>query len=81
MFENIETKIKKVASVLLGAGIIADIVLAIIMFVISAETDERLFTTYGVLFLIIGPLCTWMSCLFIYGFVAFTPTEQFFNKR
>lgn len=68
MFENIEKKIKKAASVVLVAGIIADVILAIIMFVVGAEIGEDLFTTYGVLFLIAGPLCTWLNCLFIYGF-------------
>lgn len=69
MFDNIGKKIKSLASVLCWVGIIAYVILAIIMFAIAADAyDEELYITLGVIFLFVGPLMSWVSSFFMYGF-------------
>lgn len=69
MFDNIGKKIKSLASILCWVGIIAYIILAIIMFAIAADAyDEELYITLGVIFLFVGPLMSWISSFFMYGF-------------
>ncbi|MBR6509152.1 MAG: hypothetical protein IKT38_00910 [Clostridia bacterium] len=68
MFENIGNKIKSLAKILCWLGIISSIFITLIMFFISANSYEELYIIYGILFLIIGPLSSWINSFFIYGF-------------
>lgn len=71
MFDNIGKKIKSLANVLCWVGIIASVITAIIMFVMVEEgpyRTEGLYMGLGFAFLIIGPLSSWVSSFFMYGF-------------
>lgn len=69
MFDNIGKKIKSLASVLCWVGIIAYVITAIIMFILSSMDDGNgLFIGLGFAFLIVGPLLSWVSSFFMYGF-------------
>lgn len=71
MFDNIGKKIKSLANVLCWIGIVVSVITAIIMFVAAEEGSyktEGLYTGLGFAFLIIGPLSSWVSSFFMYGF-------------
>lgn len=71
MFENIGDKIKTLAKVLCWSGIAASVLMAIIFFIAADEgsyRNEDLYRTLGFIFLIIGPLASWINSFFIYGF-------------
>lgn len=71
MFNNIGKKIKTLANVLCWVGIIAYVIVAIIMFINASEGSYRtegLYTGLGFAFLIGGPLLSWISSFFMYGF-------------
>ncbi len=70
MFDNIGKKIKSLANVLCWVGIIAYVIAAIAMFVIAADNpwDAEHYVPIGFAFLIVGPLSSWISSFFMYGF-------------
>jgi len=71
MFDNIGAKIKRLAKILCWVGIAASFILAIIMFVSAEEgsySTEGMYRGFGLAFLFIGPLASWVSSFFIYGF-------------
>lgn len=70
MFENIGKKIKGLAKFVCWLGIIASVIGAIICFALADEfySQEELFITYGFILLIVGPLSSWISSFFTYGF-------------
>ncbi|MBQ8783015.1 MAG: hypothetical protein IJZ57_04510 [Clostridia bacterium] len=71
MFENIGGKIKKLARVWLWLGLIGFFGLAMIMFISSSDAygaEEDFYSTLGYIFLLGGPIYTYMSSLLIYGF-------------
>ncbi len=66
MYDNIGSKIKIVAKVLCWLGIILTIIMAIILFVNGNYVPGAYIS--GVIYLIFGPLFSWIGSLFIYGF-------------
>ncbi len=71
MFENIGGKIKTLAKVLCWVGIIFSVLVAIILFIEANEGSYRtegLYIRLGCIFLIIGPLVSWINSFFMYGF-------------
>lgn len=71
MFDNIGKKIKTLANVLCWVGIVASVITAIIMFIMVEEgpyRTEGLYMGLGFAFLIGGPLSSWVSSFFMYGF-------------
>lgn len=67
MFDNIGKKIKSLASILCWVGIIAYVIAAIIMIAIGVDEYDGL-TAFGVILLFVGPLMSWISSFFMYGF-------------
>ena len=69
MFENIGKKIKTLAKVLCWVGIVISIIYAIALFLIAMDSyDEETFIIMGIVTLIVGPLTSWISSFFMYGF-------------
>ena len=70
MFDNIGKKIKTLAKVICGIGIVASIIVAIIMFIISSMSylQSVLFGWLGIIILLLGPLFSWIGCFLLYGF-------------
>ena len=71
MFENVGEKIKSIAKFVCWGGIAADITLAIMMFIAAEEgysSTETMYTTIGLVFLIVGPVVSWISSLLLYAF-------------
>ncbi|WP_294362340.1 SHOCT domain-containing protein [uncultured Clostridium sp.] len=71
MFENIGGKIKTLAKVLCWVGIILSVLIAMILFIEAKEGSyktEDLYMKLGCIYLIFGPLVSWVSSFFIYGF-------------
>ena len=67
MFDNIGKKIKTLATVLCWGGIVASVIVAMMMFMLAEDSAEE-FMGPGLFFLIIGPLSSWISSFFVYGF-------------
>lgn len=68
MFDNIGKKIKSLANVLCWVGIVAYVIAAIIMISIGVDEYEDGLTIFGVILLFVGPLMSWISSFFMYGF-------------
>ena len=71
MFDNIGGKIKTLAKVLCWVGIIFSVLIAIILFIEAKEGSYRtedLYMKLGCIYLIFGPLISWVSSFFMYGF-------------
>lgn len=68
MFDNIGKKIKSLAKILCWVGIIAYVIAAIIMIAIGMDEYEEELTAFGVILLFVGPLMSWISSFFMYGF-------------
>ena len=68
MFDNIGKKIKSLARVLCWVGVIVYVIAAIIMIVIGIEEYEDTLSALGVILLFVGPLMSWISSFFMYGF-------------
>ncbi len=66
MYKNIGAKIKGLAQFILWSGIIMSVIGAIICFA-NSNQEPGLITT-GVVFLVVGPLSSWMGSLLTYGF-------------
>ena len=70
MFDNIGGKIKILAKILCWIGIAASVVVAIIMFTSVEDapySQEGTYRGLGFVFLIIGPLVSWISSFVLYG--------------
>lgn len=70
MFSNIGKKIKILAQIFCIVGIIASVITAITMFARASDAyyTEELFIALGFVFLIVGPLVSWVSSFALYGF-------------
>ena len=69
MFDCIGKKIKSFAEGFLWVGGVIYAAAALIMFLIAEDSyDEELYITWGWICLIAGPISTWISSLFMYGF-------------
>ena len=71
MFDNIGGKIKALAKIMCWVGIIGFVILAMITFVNASEAGSYLsgsLIVLGFVFLIIGPLVSWVFSFFMYGF-------------
>lgn len=66
MFDNIGGKIKTLAAVTCGLGIIASIIGAIALWIQDSSYNPTAFT--GVLVLVLGSLASWIGSFFTYGF-------------
>ncbi len=69
MFENVGRKIKMLAKIMCGIGIGLSVIFAIRMFTYDARYSVGVrYLILGVVYLVIGPLVSWISSLFMYGF-------------
>ncbi len=68
MYENIGGKIKIVAKVFCWIGIIVSIILAIILFISGAKYSSEESYISAVIYLLLGPLLSWIGSFFMYGF-------------
>ena len=71
MFNNIGSKIKKVAEIFCWLGIIGYAVCGIVMFILAENAsyyDETPYIIYGFLLIILGPISSWLSSLILYAF-------------
>ena len=72
MFNDIGKKIKKLAQILCWVGIVVSVIAALMMFVAAGDTysysKEESYKTLGLIWLFVGPLSSWISSLFTYGF-------------
>lgn len=70
MFDEVGEKIKTISQVLCWLGIVGYVVASIFMFVNAADSysDKTLYNTLGWIFLIVGPIASWLSSLLLYGF-------------
>ena len=66
MFDNIGGKIKALAVVTCGLGIIASIIGAIALWIQNSDYNPTAFS--GVLVLVLGSLASWIGSFFTYGF-------------
>ena len=66
MFDNIGGKIKTLAVVTCGLGIIASIIGAFALWIQSSDYNPTAFS--GVLVLVLGSLASWICSSFTYGF-------------
>lgn len=66
MFDNIGGKIKTLAAVTCGLGIIASIIGAIALWMQDSSYNPTAFT--GILVLVLGSLASWIGSFFTYGF-------------
>ena len=69
-FNDCSEKIKKLAKILFCIGLVAGVITAIVMFAEASDTwgDGTLYTVLGFASLVVIPLLTWVSCIFLYGF-------------
>ena len=68
MFEKVGKKIKEWATFFTWIGIGGFIIVAIIMFYIAADSYDEEYTIIGFVFLIAGPLTSWINGMLMYGF-------------
>ena len=71
MFDNIGKKIKTLTKVLVWVGIITSVIAGVVFFIIAEDVPEEEYGTYiglGFAYLIGGPLLSWVSGFFMYGF-------------
>ena len=70
MFDKVGEKIKILSQVLCWLGIIFSIILSISMFIAASDSynNEVAYMMLGFIYLILGPLISWLSSLFTYGF-------------
>ena len=69
MFEDVGKKIKKIAKGYFVASIILGFIIAIVLFVIAANShDEVLWIISGLATMVIIPFVAWLSSLILYGF-------------
>ena len=69
-FNDCSEKIKKLAKILFCIDLVAGVITAIVMFAEASDTwgDGTLYTVLGFASLVVIPLLTWVSCIFLYGF-------------
>lgn len=70
MFEDIGAKIKIVSKVFCWVSIIVSVIAAFVMFSKAGESysTEDFYIGMGCVFLIVFPLSSWLTSLFVYGF-------------
>lgn len=70
MFDKVGEKIKILSQVLCWLGIIFSIILSIGMFIAASDSynNEVAYMMLGFIYLVVGPIASWLSSLFIYGF-------------
>lgn len=70
MFEDIGAKIKTVSKVFCWVSIIVSVIAAFVMFYMAGESyyTAGLYTGIGFALLIVFPLSSWLTSLFVYGF-------------
>ena len=70
MFNDIGKKIKTLASVICWLGIIVSVIAAISMFAAASESyyGGESYTILGFVYLVGGPLISWIGSFFTYGF-------------
>ena len=70
MFEDIGAKIKAVTKVFCWFSIIVSVISAFVMFYMAGESyrTECCYNGMGWVFLIVLPLGSWLTSLFVYGF-------------
>lgn len=70
MFEDIGAKIKAVTKVFCWVSIIVSVIAAFVMFYMAGESysTEGFYNGMGWVFLIVFPLGSWLTSLFVYGF-------------
>ena len=68
MFENIGKKCKSLAELLCWIGIFVSVIGAIVIIFIGVDENVDELTVFGIVFLIVGPLLSWVSSFFMYGF-------------
>ncbi len=66
MFDNIGSKIKKLATILAVCGIVASIIDGVLILKLGNGTVGSIIT--GIALIIAGPLISWVSSFFVYGF-------------
>ena len=68
MFDNVGSKLKKMAKVFCWIGIIAFVLLGFItIFAAEKQYDPGNLRITGFCYLFIGPICSWLSSLGIYA--------------
>ena len=86
MFDNIGKKIKKLAEILAIAGMIISIFLGLFYIISYAELDKYAqsdnggILVEGIIWLIVGPIASWISGFFAYGFGELIDTTQDIKK-
>ena len=70
VFEDIGAKIKAVTKVFCWVSIIVSVIAAFVMFYMAGESysTEGFYNGMGWVFLIVLPLGSWLTSLFVYGF-------------
>ena len=72
MFNNVGNKIQSFAKFVFVFGTIVAVIAAVVFVLIGIGAGEPTITTiyiiYGLMFLIVGPIISWINSLFIYGF-------------
>ncbi len=84
MFENIGGKIKVLAKVLCWIGIVLSVIIAISMFDSANDAygaAEDMYMTMGIVYLILGPLLSWVGSFFAYGFGELVETAIMIEKN
>lgn len=83
MFENIGKKIKILAKVICYFGILGFVIAAIVLFVMSSDMMYGGETLVGIGFtlLILGPLFSWISSFFMYGFGELIDNSNIIKKN
>ena len=75
MFQNIGPKLKNVAKILCWIGIVISVCIAIYFIVAGVQLNDDYYTrgsgnsliTTGILYLILGPLFSWLGSISMYG--------------
>ncbi len=75
MFENVGSKIKKIAKLLFAIGVVLSVLLFIIMLILAIPSIDYgdgalgiILLLIGIFSLIIGPIISWLSVLLLYAF-------------
>ncbi len=70
MFNNIGSKIKKLAKVVCWVSIILSIITGISLFIAAAsgQADPITAVTSGIVTVVVGVLVSWLGCFLLYGF-------------
>ena len=67
MFTNIGKKIKTLSALICWLGIIGNVIVAMIMIALGRDNSDILIAV-GCIWLIVGPVLSWISSFFVYGY-------------